>query len=156
MTTAEVIALVSAIAAPLLTFLGVVIGAWKGRRDGREQAENARRDLEVKAKIASDQAADAAARRVTAAWEAYAESTQTDRRMLMERLEAVEQRASAAEKRLDSAETRAVIAEERATRWESLYRIAVAHLREVISWATASHNRSSDMPQTPPELVREL
>ncbi|OBJ21615.1 hypothetical protein A5622_17125 [Mycobacterium sp. 1245801.1] len=34
MSTAEVIALVSAIAAPLLTFLGVVIGAWRGRDRG--------------------------------------------------------------------------------------------------------------------------
>lgn len=156
MSTAEVISLIAAIASPLFAFLGLVVGAWKGRKDGRDQAERDRRDLEVKAKIASDEAAAKAAAEVRMAWKEYAASTQTDRKMLMDRLEAVEKRASAAEKRLDSAETRAVIAEERATRWESLYRIAVAHLREVISWATASHSRGDGMPPTPAELVREL
>ncbi|WP_232002892.1 hypothetical protein, partial [Mycobacterium sp. 1245801.1] len=62
--------------------------------------------------------------------------------------------ATAAERRIDSAETRAVIAEERASRWESLYRIAVAHLREVIRWATV--NNTGTMPEPPAELQREL
>ncbi|OBJ14575.1 hypothetical protein [Mycobacterium sp. 1245801.1] len=75
MSTAEVIALVSAIAAPLLTFLGVVIGAWRGRADGKRQSEQALRELEVKARLASEQAADEARNKVTEAWEAYAASS---------------------------------------------------------------------------------
>ncbi|OBJ23841.1 hypothetical protein [Mycobacterium sp. 1245801.1] len=89
------------------------------------------------------------------AWDALcAASTQKDRKLLLDRLEAVESRATAAERRIDSAETRAVIAEERASRWESLYRIAVAHLREVIRWATV--NNTGTMPEPPAELQREL
>ena len=155
MSTAEVIALASAVAAPVLTFLGVVIGAWRGRVDGKRQSEQAIRELEVKARMASEEAANKARREVTSAWEAYAQSMQADRKMLADRLEAVEKRASASEARLDSAETRAVIAEERAARWESLYRIAVAHLREVIRWATASRG-AGEMPEAPAELQREL
>jgi hypothetical protein len=154
MSTAEMIALASAIAAPLLTFFGVLIGAAKGRADSKEQNATAVRELEVKARMASEAAANDARREVTQAWESYAASMQKDRKLLVDRLEAVEARASASEKRLDSAETRAVIAEERASRWESLYRIAVAHLREVIRWATV--NNTGAMPEPPAELQREL
>ena len=153
MNHAETIGLLSVLGAPVLTFLGVVIGAWKGRQDGKRQSEDARRDLEVKARMASEAAANQARHEVTAAWESYAASMQVDRRMLLDRLEAVEKRATASERRLDSAETRAVIAEERASRWESLYRIAVQHLRQVISWA---NDNTGEMPVAPAELQGHL
>jgi hypothetical protein len=151
--SANMVALIGAIAAPMLAFMGVLVGAWKGRVDGRRQSEHATRELEIRAKIATEDAANDARREVTEAWGAYAESMQKDRKLLADRIETLEKRSSAAEHRLDSAETRAVIAEERATRWESLYRIAVAHLREMIQWATI---RTGEMPVTPAELQREL
>jgi hypothetical protein len=135
-SVAENITLVGAVAGPFLTATGVVIGSWVGRRQGLKTAD-----------AAVEQASAEARRAVTADWESYTG-------MLMKRLETVESRAGTAEKRLDSAETRAVIAEERATRWESLYRIAVMHMREIIKWANDS--RAGSMPEAPAELQDAL
>lgn len=153
MTPEAIITLVSAIAAPILTFAGVVLGVWKGRRDTVNQVRQARQDTDVRAKIASEKAASSARDEVTKAWAVYAESMQKDRQLLANRIEALEVRSTAAEHRIDTAEARASIAEQRAVRWESLYRIAVTHLREVIGWATA---KSGDMPAAPAELQEEL
>lgn len=137
MSLIETVATVGAVAGPVTTAAGAVVGSWIGRRQGIKQAD-----------AAVNQASTEARKAVTADWQAYTG-------MLMQRLETVEQRAGAAEKRLDTAETRAVISEERANRWESLYRIAVIHLRDIIKWASnVSH--LTDMPATPAELINDL
>jgi hypothetical protein len=139
---------VSAVGGPFVTAAGGVFGVYIGLREGRKRSK-------ADAAQAGEEAANKAREAVTADWAAYSRSMQEDRKMLSERLAAVEQRHAAAERRIDAAETRAVIAEERATRWESLYRIAVHHMRELIQWASdISH--MTDMPQAPAELQSEL
>jgi hypothetical protein len=64
----------------------------------------------------------------------------------------LEDRLSTNDRRLNAADERARLAEERAVRWESLYRIAVAHMRKLIGWA-ADISHMQDMPQPPAELV---
>jgi hypothetical protein len=161
--TTEIVTIIGVVAAPLLAAIATVAGAWIGRRAGVKQAsiaaesaaKQATQEAKAAAKVAVTQAevagsnaANEARKVVTADWEKYTG-------LLLKRLEAVETRATAAEKRIDTAETRAVISEERAIRWESLYRIAVTHMRELIKWASdVSH--MSEMPSAPVELVSDL
>jgi hypothetical protein len=148
----DTISLVAVFSGPILAGLATVAGAWIGRRSGVKQAEIAtEKAVQIaseQAKISSREATTAAREAVTADWEAYTG-------LLLRRLEAVESRATAAERRIDTAEARAIIAEERAIRWESLYRIAVTHMREVIKWAS-NVGQQSEMPPAPPELISDL
>lgn len=159
MIDSDTLNLVTAIGGPLVTAAGGVGGVWLGLKEGRKRADRqaieAEKKAEETARRAGEKAANEARKAVTADWAAYSKSMQDDRKMLADRLATVETRAAAAEQRIDTAETRAVIAEERAIRWESLYRIAVHHMRELIKWASdISH--MTDMPKAPAELQSEL
>ena len=129
--------IVGAIATPVLSLMGMVIGAWVGRRAGMRQADAAVTQAETGARQA-----------VTADWRAFSDSLQA-------RLGAVETRASATETRLDAAELRASLAEARAEHAETLYKAAVRHLREVAAWFS-SRWPGETMPAPPAELESEL
>lgn len=129
--------IVGAIATPALSLLGMVIGAWLGRRAGMRQADAAVTQAETGARQA-----------VTADWRAFSDSLQA-------RLGAVETRASATETRLDAAELRATHAEARAAHAETLYKAALSYLRVIASWFS-SRWPGETMPAPPPELEGEL
>lgn len=149
--TTAAVAIIGAVAIPLFGFLGLLVGTWSNRHE----LKNQQKALALKAQEASAKAAVDTRRAITADWEAYAQSMQEDRRLLLDRLAAVEDRAQAAERRLDTAEARAMLAEERAVHWESRYRIAVTHMRELIKWASdISH--MGEMPTPPAELISDL
>ncbi|WP_131808470.1 hypothetical protein [Mycolicibacterium elephantis] len=115
---------------PVCAFLGVVAGAWIGRRANVENAKTEARKA------------------VTADWEAYSASIHQWATGLAARLEAVEARVGAAE-------TRALAAEQRADRAERLYRAAIHYLREVAAWV-AEYWPGEKMPAPPIELEGEI
>lgn len=127
----------AAIATPILACVGVVVGAWVGRRAGIRQAD-----------AAVTQAESSARNTVTADWKAFSDSLQT-------RLGAVETRSTATEVRLDAAELRASAAEDRATVAEGMYKAAVQYLRQIAGWF--EHRFPAEkLPPPPPELEGEL
>ncbi|WP_135452600.1 hypothetical protein [Mycobacterium sp. DL99] len=122
---------------PILSCVGIVVGALIGRRAGLRQADAAVHGAQASARQA-----------VTADWKAFSDSLQA-------RLGAVETRSSASEARLDAAEVRASAAEARAAHAESLYKAALSYLREVASWFS-SRWPGEVMPAPPTELENEL
>ncbi|AYQ98520.1 hypothetical protein I5G71_gp34 [Mycobacterium phage Patt] len=76
----------------------------------------------------------------TADWKAFTDS-------LSDRLLRVEER-------LAKAEERTAKAEDRANRAESLYRIAIAYLRQVVQWCGERHGEK--LPEVPAELAGDL
>lgn len=155
MTPDQIITLVAAVGSPIVSFGGAWLAFLKWRIDARRQNQRDQDTLKLKAEEVSRQAAVETRRAITADWESYASSMQEDRRLLIERVHAVESRADTSDLRLHAAEERAELAEQRAVRWESLYRIAVAYMRKLIAWASdVSH--MSDMPDPPAELLDQL
>jgi hypothetical protein len=155
MSPDQIVMLATAVASPVVSFGAAWLTFLKWRGDARRQADQVQEELKLKAKEISRVAAVETRRAITADWEAYAASMQEDRRLLLERVKAVESRADTSDVRLHAAEERAELAEQRAIRWESLYRIAVTYMRKLVSWASdVSH--MSDMPDPPAELIDQL
>lgn len=144
MIDAGLLTALGVVATPVLSLLGVLVGAIIGNRNGKRNAA-----------AAGAQAQVSASKAVTADWESYTRSLREWAAGLVDRLDTVELRAGAAEKRLDTAESRAVLAEQRAVRAESLYKIAVGYLREVVQWAS-NLSHVDPMPDPPSELITDL
>lgn len=138
-------ALAAAILTPILACIGVVAGAWVGRRAGVRQADAAVKSAEASARQA-----------VTADWKAYTDSLYQWATGLADRLTAVEARAGAAERRLDAAETRTVLAENRAERAEEMYRVAIRYVRRLVAWVVDQNRLDEPMPIPPPEIENDV
>jgi hypothetical protein len=151
----QIITLATAVGSPIISFGTAWLAFRKWKLDAKRLSDENQETLKLKAKEVSRVAAVETRRAITADWESYAASMQEDRRLLLERVKAVESRADTSDVRLHAAEERAELAEQRAVRWESLYRIAVTHMRHLIKWASdVSH--MSDMPAPPAELISDL
>lgn len=151
----QLITLAAAIGSPIVSFGVAWLAFLKWKVDARRQTAKDQEDLKLKAKEVSRIAAVETRRAITADWESYAASMIEDRKLLIDRVHAVESRADTSDVRLHAAEERAELAEQRAVRWESLYRIAVTYMRKLIGWASdVSH--MSDMPEPPAELIDQL
>lgn len=155
MISSDMVVLIAALGTPAVTGISAVFGAWLGRRSTLKQAD-----------AAGQTAAATATATVTADWKAhvdsvretfqvYTDSMMDDRRLLVERLAAVEHRAGAAERRLDAAEERATVSEKRAVKAEWLYRLAVSYMRELVSWAK-NLSQVEEIPEPPFELRADL
>lgn len=133
----DLTSIVSAVATPILACIGLVVGAWLGRRAGLKQADAAVTSAESSARQA-----------VTADWKSFSDALQA-------RLGAVEARSAATELRLDAAEERAIAAETRAGHAETLYKAAMKYLRQIAAWFDDKWP-GEKMPPPPSELEGEL
>lgn len=155
MISPDMLVLIGAIAVPLSGVASALGGAWLGRRGTLQQAD-----------AAGKTAAATATASVSADWKSYTDSIKEnfkvytdsmmeDRRLLLERLSAVESRAGTAERRLDAAEARAILSEARAVKAEGLYKLAVSYMRELVRWARGL-SQVEEIPDPPFELRDEL